>query len=400
MLYSKEIFGSMKDGWIDVATSEAIHGWFSPGDVALLDVGGRVFEIRNGCHRPDLKEFQINENSGFCLSRDNSLEIFDFIDSFDEAPLVKLIDFKTNTVLNPKAGLRLTHKPSIFRPSPDVGLAEVAKILGLSVEDLKVLITSFRENGYLILPDFYSVGEMNVYSDYIDHLWEKRKHVQASVDIIDPDSSQQCILFEDADISQKTKPYKLNDLFLADEVTRSLSLSRKLSSLLSCITGSIVAQCNSLNFEYGSQQPYHFDTFYMPPPPGSQLIVSSLCIEDVTEEAGPLSYWPQSHKVTPWLNSQGTTHCFTSDDHKSAVKHFSEIARCEKLSPQTFLGKAGDLFIWHQQLFHGGLPIKDKSKTRKSLVSHYHCYAAQDLPDSFVAVNSYSGYLSRMPKGF
>ena len=146
MLYSKEIFGSMKDGWIDVATSEAIHGWFSPGDVALLDVGGRVFEIRNGCHRPDLKEFQINENSGFYLSRDNSLEIFDFIDSFDEAPLVKLIDFKTNTVLNPKAGLRLTHKPSIFRPSPDVGLAEVAKILGLSVEELKVLITSFREN--------------------------------------------------------------------------------------------------------------------------------------------------------------------------------------------------------------------------------------------------------------
>jgi hypothetical protein len=27
--------------------------------------------------------------------------------------------------------------------------------------------------------------------------------------------------------------------------------------------------------------------------------------------------------------------------------------------------------IWHEQLYHGGRPILDQSRTRKSLVTHY-----------------------------
>lgn len=45
-----------------------------------------------------------------------------------------------------------------------------------------------------------------------------------------------------------------------------------------------------------------------------------------------------------------------------------------------FAARAGDVFIWHAQLYHGGSPIDDMGLTRKSLVTHY--FRAQDTePD-------------------
>jgi hypothetical protein len=35
------------------------------------------------------------------------------------------------------------------------------------------------------------------------------------------------------------------------------------------------------------------------------------------------------------------------------------------------LPKAGDALIWHAQVIHGGTPIRDPNRTRKSLVVHY-----------------------------
>lgn len=285
-----------------------------------------------------------------------------------------------------------------FRQRFELDSEDSARILGFTERQLLKSAAEFHENGYLVIPGFYSANEVKVYSDYVDYLWEVRERVPVSVDTIHPGFPNKCLLFKDVDIQEKSRPYKLNDLFLVDSFTRSLSLSRRLGCLLSFLVENLVAQCNSLNFEYGSQQAYHFDTFYMPPPPGGQLIVSSICLEDVSADAGPLSYWPRSHVYRPWLNALGTTHCLTSEDRSLAVRHFSEIAKNKGLSPRTFLGKAGDLFLWHQQLFHGGLPIRDDRRTRRSLVSHYWSFSSQDLPSNYVAVNSFSGFLSRKPK--
>ena len=130
----------------------------------------------------------------------------------------------------------------------------------------------------------------------------------------------------------------------------------------------------------------------------SQLIVSSVCIEDVSEDAGPLSYWPKSHVCPPWLNSNGTTHTRTSSEHDAAIQYFLKYAEQNKLTPQSFKGEIGDVFIWHQQLYHGGLPIIDKKKTRRSLVNHYWSFQADELPLSYVPVNSCSGFLKRKHK--
>jgi phytanoyl-CoA hydroxylase len=41
------------------------------------------------------------------------------------------------------------------------------------------------------------------------------------------------------------------------------------------------------------------------------------------------------------------------------------------LKKEIWRPKKGDLMIWHANLFHGGEPQANKTKTRKSMVLHY-----------------------------
>ena len=47
------------------------------------------------------------------------------------------------------------------------------------------------------------------------------------------------------------------------------------------------------------------------------------------------------------------------------------------LKREIFLGRKGDCFIWSCQIAHGGTPISDPKRTRKSLVTHY--WRANDM---------------------
>jgi len=41
------------------------------------------------------------------------------------------------------------------------------------------------------------------------------------------------------------------------------------------------------------------------------------------------------------------------------------------IKKNVFTAKKGDVLIWHANLFHGGEPHLNKTKTRKSMVLHY-----------------------------
>jgi ectoine hydroxylase-related dioxygenase (phytanoyl-CoA dioxygenase family) len=47
--------------------------------------------------------------------------------------------------------------------------------------------------------------------------------------------------------------------------------------------------CNSLNFERGSRQEYHIDTWYMPPPVDNRMVAAWFALDDVDATNGPLS---------------------------------------------------------------------------------------------------------------
>ena len=68
----------------------------------------------------------------------------------------------------------------------------------------------------------------------------------------------------------------------------------------------------------------------------------------------------------------------------------SELERVG-LKKQAFVGKAGDVLIWHSQLFHGGMPILDAAPTRKTLVVHY--WRKEDIGEGDVVTTPNGGLI-------
>jgi len=251
------------------------------------------------------------------------------------------------------------------------------------------------DNGYLLLKNFYSSDEVDQINRLVDQLWRERENLGSDyvVDIFAGTDQEQRLLLADAPIEARESPYKLNDLFLSQDKIRKLVVGERLAPILRQLLKGFPMVCNSLNFEFGSQQGYHFDTFYMPSPTPNKMVASWIALEDTTENNGPLSYFPGSHKIPPYLFSKGTTHLIEKE-----LPAFEDYIKKEiekrGLKAESLLAKKGDVLIWHSQLFHGGSPIKDKSKTRKSLVTHY--FTSEDFPKlKPLKVCDDGGYMNR-----
>ncbi len=197
------------------------------------------------------------------------------------------------------------------------------------------------------------------------------------IDIFVDTEQQRRVYMVDAPGEARGSPYKLNDLYLTQERIRELIVGERIAPILRHLLGGFPMVCNSLNFEFGSQQPHHFDTFYMPSPTPNKMVASWLALEDTTLENGPLSYYPGSHKIPPYIFSNGTTLAIVDEMPKFNEYITAEIEK-RGLTPQTLLAEKGDLLIWHSQLFHGGSEIIDKTQTRRSLVTHY--FTKEDFP--------------------
>jgi phytanoyl-CoA hydroxylase len=250
------------------------------------------------------------------------------------------------------------------------------------------------ENGFLILPGFYSARDFEEYEKEFQECWSRRgsKEFDITIDILEGALAGRRMRWFDAPDDALTLSHKLNDLYLDLEGYRKICLSQKLTSILAQLLGGIPVVINSLSFQKGSEQAHHFDTYYMPPPAKDRMVVSSVCLEGQNKSAGPLSYFPGSHKIDPWVFPHGTIAANGADLSDATRYANAEVERLG-LTESTFVGELGDVFIWHSQLYHGGLPIIDRSQTRKTLVTHY--WREDDMDSSnLIRVNN-GGYLNR-----
>ena len=236
------------------------------------------------------------------------------------------------------------------------------------------------EQGYILLKGFYSDTKIAEINGYIDQLWKTRKSLNQDyvIDIFVESPQERRVYFSDAPSGARFAPYKLNDLYLSSPLIRDVTIGDRLAVIVEQLVGGSPMICNSLNFEFGSQQDYHFDTFYMPSPTPNKMVASWLALEDATPDNGPLSYYPGSHKIPPYLFSTGRT-IIEPDEAQAFKDYIYHEIKVRGLVPETLHAKKGDLLIWHSQLFHGGSAIRDKSKTRKSLVTHY--FTREDFPE-------------------
>jgi ectoine hydroxylase-related dioxygenase (phytanoyl-CoA dioxygenase family) len=182
---------------------------------------------------------------------------------------------------------------------------------------------------------------------------------------------------------------------------RRLLAGSRLTRLVRKLLGAKPFFLQSIYFNNGSQQNPHSDYMFMSTRPEHQLVGVWVACEDVLDEAGPLVYYPGSHKIpTPnieeryaktgalvsseiesreaelraayeermKLTGQSLFKCVFYDRWSSDLDRELERGGYE---PERFLADKGDLIVWHANLVHGGTPVSDPRRTRKSLVAHY-----------------------------
>lgn len=231
----------------------------------------------------------------------------------------------------------------------------------------------FERDGFAILNRFFSPEFCDRILQEVDLYTSPQKPFPTSritLDILHGVHSGRRVYLRDAPPEALTGPYKINHLFTESDVVADAVFDKDLRSALERLLDAEPVTINSLNFRHGSQQPAHIDTWYMPPPKAGSLVVASLSLEDVHADAGPLFYYPGSHRIPPYVFSHGGIHAVDAEMPACRAYLDREIAS-RNLKKELLFGKKGDIFLWHAQLLHGGSPINDLARTRSSLVVHY-----------------------------
>jgi ectoine hydroxylase len=212
-------------------------------------------------------------------------------------------------------------------------------------------IKNWSQNGFMVLPGFFSSSETGAVNDEIENLLLSKK--------VDFNYTNRKIMFA----------------FHQSGIIKNIVYHAGLLKILNFVLGKEVIPFQSINFLKGSEQKAHSDTIHMATYPLGNLIAAWIALEDTDMNNGPLFYYAGSHKLPYVLNpdfNTGNTK-FTIGDHayKNYESKIQDIIKEKNLEKVTFYAKKGDVFIWHANLLHGGSPVIDHKATRKSMVIHY-----------------------------
>lgn len=235
----------------------------------------------------------------------------------------------------------------------------------------------FRE-GYLIKRNLLRPSEVDIVNDAVERCWrDKSIYNSATISAFTGTSRYTETYIRNVDPSARDHSYKLNHLYLYDPATLSLIMNSPIRDVASQLLDGTPLLFNSLNMESGTEQRFHFDTFYMAPRVKDKLVVAWTALEDIRQGSGALRYYPQSHLIPPYVFSHGGVWAVNSE-MQAFDEYIKREIRERGLESTEFYPNKGDVFFWHGQLYHGGSAIEDRSTTRRSMVTHF--WRTEDMP--------------------
>jgi ectoine hydroxylase-related dioxygenase (phytanoyl-CoA dioxygenase family) len=212
-------------------------------------------------------------------------------------------------------------------------------------------LRNWSERGYMILHNVFSEDAVVAIDAEVDRIYRQGK----------------------VELTHDNKLPFLNKLSpVIERATHNAELVRVLEFILD----REVVPFQTLNFIKGSGQRAHSDSIHMTTYPLGYLIAAWVALEDILPDGGPLFYYPGSHRLPYLLNDEFENYSSKLSlgnkkyrDYEDMTAH---IIESQRLQPQLFLPQKGDVLIWHANLIHGGMPVKDQDLTRKSMVIHYY----------------------------
>jgi ectoine hydroxylase-related dioxygenase (phytanoyl-CoA dioxygenase family) len=168
---------------------------------------------------------------------------------------------------------------------------------------------------------------------------------------------------------------RVPDAWTVNENVRRIATNREVLDLLSGLYGRRAFAFQTLNFAVGTQQHVHADLVHFCARPPHFMCGVWLAFEDIQAEAGPLIYYPGSHKwpviLPETLGVPLGTKEAPYEHYHLLEKAWEEQIEARGAQPAAFLPKKGQALIWDANLWHGGAPQTNRSLTRHSQVTHY-----------------------------
>lgn len=261
------------------------------------------------------------------------------------------------------AGAIETKDPDVVNnPLPGMPLIEsplftaLALSAGFTVAE-RAIADSLHVHGYAIF-DFPD-DELDTRIDRIKH------HLGPRYDID----------FDNPESDKTAGERRVQDAWKFDADVRAIAANQAVIDLLSKLYGRSAFPFQTLNFPVGTQQDPHTDVVHFSSLPERFMCGVWLAMEDIRPDAGPLLYYPGSHRW-PILNNALIGRRGFGSDLSSAQDPFGPgwQALCDAHGAEqaTFLPRKGQALIWCANLLHGGSRQIDPRLTRWSQVTHYY----------------------------
>jgi ectoine hydroxylase-related dioxygenase (phytanoyl-CoA dioxygenase family) len=168
---------------------------------------------------------------------------------------------------------------------------------------------------------------------------------------------------------------RIQDAWRFNDNVRQIAANERVLDLLSKLYGKKAFPFQTLNFPVGTQQATHTDMVHFSSMPERYMCGVWLAFEDIDTDAGPLVYYPGSHKLPFYQNEQLGVVPDDANIYYNYPKYlelWQKLIDVHQLKRVEFHPRKGQALIWAANLFHGGAPQLNKQKTRWSQVTHYY----------------------------
>lgn len=214
-------------------------------------------------------------------------------------------------------------------------------------EKVKEQIRFFSEKGYLVI---------NPEVDHFDHV---------SKTIIDSLADQ-----------QQKHGSRVQDAWRYQSEIKKIACHANILEWLKILYQREPIPFQTLNFCKGTEQATHSDLIHFSCVPARFMAGVWFALEDVDANNGALHYFPGSHKLPVFdLHDIGMSKSSLrnrENQYRQYELFVKKLMAKSNFKKETVAIKKGSCLIWSANLFHGGDPIVDKSRTRHTQVTHYY----------------------------
>lgn len=166
---------------------------------------------------------------------------------------------------------------------------------------------------------------------------------------------------------------RLTDAWKWNEDVRRIATNERILRILAEVYGRNALPFQTLNFPVGTQQHFHTDSVHFSSMPERWMCGVWLALEDIHMDAGPLVYFPGSHKWPIYVNEHiGHIHTGGATGQPVYEYLWERLVEHYDVKPERLAVPKGSALIWAANLLHGGDEHRDKSRSRWSQVTHYY----------------------------